>query len=92
MGIFAKYGQSNLDISIQAYGTFDNIISLLSSNGVTNLSNVNPKYEIDRNLVSNFNYTDYPYITGVTKTLGRYIDQSGNFYITQSGNNYIYGR
>ena len=65
----ALFGQSNIDLCQQVYGTLDNYIKLLSDNGILLSTNLKPVYSYDSTLGNiDTNNIGFPYNTNTFKT------------------------
>lgn len=58
------YGQSNLDLSIEGYGSLDQLVKMCNDNNISSINTPSKNiYNFDDNFISNINYTGYSYGT-----------------------------
>jgi len=66
--ILPKFGQSNIDLCIQATGGLDNLIKFCKESNVTNLDVVNGVYNTNRANITNVSFVGIEYKTAIKTT------------------------
>jgi hypothetical protein len=94
MQILPKFGQSNIDLCIQATGGLDNLVKFCNESLVNDLDIVNGVYNTKRENITNISFAGLEYKTALSSSYSSGLtvlaSQDGNSYLTsEDGLNYL---